>query len=98
MKTYSQDIIIKPIISEKSNFGIPEHRYTFKVARSANKVQIKKAVEDIFDLKVEKVNTLNVRGVARRRKDKVGFTPSWKKAIVTLKPGQKGIEFFDSML
>ncbi|GMB10700.1 MAG: 50S ribosomal protein L23 [Candidatus Improbicoccus devescovinae] len=97
MRMENYDILIKPVVSEKSTSGIVSRKYVFKVRKDAVKQQIRTAVEEIFDVKVKKVNVLNVRGRARRRGHIVGFTPAWKKAIVTLLPGQKGIEYFDSM-
>ena len=97
MKT-AQDIIIAPVITEKSMSGIADKKYTFKVAKDANKIQIAKAVEEIFKVKVAKVNTMSVRGQARRMGRYEGYTASWKKAIVTLKEGSKTIEFFDGLM
>ena len=91
------DIIISPILSEKSYDGIPEKRYTFKVARAANKTQIKAAVEEIFGVKVAKVNTANYDGKVKRMGRHEGRTSSFKKAIVTLTADSKAIEFFESM-
>ncbi len=91
------DIIISPILSEKSYDGIPEKRYTFKVARTANKTQIKAAVEEIFGVKVAKVNTANYDGKVKRMGRHEGRTSSFKKAIVTLTADSKAIEFFESM-
>lgn len=91
------DIIIKPILSEKSYDGIPNKRYTFVVHPSANKSQIKAAVEEIFSVKVEKVNTANVSGKVKRLGRHEGKTASYKKAIVTLTSGSKAIEFFESL-
>ena len=97
MKT-AQDIILKPVITERSMTGIAEKQYTFKVATDATKVEIAQAVETLFGVKVEKVNTMNVRGRYRRQGMHAGYTAKSKKAIVTLKQDSKGIEFFDSML
>lgn len=97
MKT-AQDIIIAPVITEKSMSGIADKKYTFKVAKDANKIEIAKAVEEIFKVKVAKVNTMSVRGQARRMGRYEGYTASWKKAIVTLKEGSKTIEFFDGLM
>ena len=72
-------------------------KYTFKVAKDAEKIEIAKAAEEIFGVKVQKVNTVSVRGRKRRQGLYVGYTPSWKKAIVTLTPDSKSIEFFESM-
>lgn len=94
----AQDIIIKPIITEKSMSLQAESKYTFKVAKNANKVMIKQAVEELFDVQVAAVNTMNVRGRAKRVGMSRGVTPSWKKAIVTLKPESKTIEFFDGLI
>ena len=92
------DIIIAPVITEKSMSGIADKKYTFKVAKSAGKVEIANAIEEIFGVKVLKVNTINVRGQERRRGRFSGYTASWKKAIVTLKKDSKAIEFFDGLI
>lgn len=95
----AQDIILKPIITENSMMGIMEKKYTFKVAKTANKIEIAKAVEEVFPgTKVAKVNTMNVRGRKRRQGYNVGYTTSWKKAIVTLTEDSKEIEFFSDMM
>lgn len=91
------DIIIEPVLSEKSYDGIPQKRYTFKVAKNANKTQIKAAVEQIFGVKVKKVNTSNYDGKVKRMGRHEGRTSSYKKAIVTLTEGSKAIEFFESL-
>ena len=94
-----QDIIIKPVITEKSMDSLQEGKYTFKVAKNANKVEIKRAIETLFDgVKVAKVNTVNCRGGQRRVGMNIGKTPDWKKAIVTLAEGSKTIEFFENMI
>ena len=94
----AQDIILKPIITEESMMGIMTKKYTFKVAKDANKIEIAKAVEAVFPgTKVAKVNTMNVRGQKRRQGMHEG-TPSWKKAIVTLTEDSKEIEFFNDMM
>lgn len=93
----AQDIIIKPILSEKSYSGIQDKKYTFVVDKKANKTEIKLAVEEIFGVQVERVNTANVRGKWKRMGQNVGLTPSYKKAIVQLKKDSKSIEFFDSL-
>ena len=97
MKT-AQDIIIAPVITEKSMAGIADKKYTFKVAKDANKYQIADAVAELFKVDVAKVNTINVRGKARRMGRYSGYTASYKKAIVTLKEKSKPIEFFDGLL
>ena len=93
----AQDIVISPVITEKTMGTADQRKYTFKVAKDANKVEIAKAVEELFDVKVEKVNTANVRGQKRRMGRNEGYTPSWKKAVVTLTADSKTIEFFDGM-
>lgn len=77
----AQDIIIRPVITEKSMAGIANKKYTFEVAKDANKIEIAKAVEELFDVKVTKVNTLHVRGQLRRQGRTQGYTPSWKKPL-----------------
>lgn len=96
MKT-AQDIIIKPVITEKSMDGLQVGKYTFKVAKDATKPEIKKAVEKLFGVEVSKVATMNVRGKMKRMGRYEGMTSSWKKAIVTLAEGSKPIEFFEGM-
>jgi large subunit ribosomal protein L23 len=97
MKVASQDIVLGPIITENSMEGVRMRKYTFKVAKDATKISVAQAVEELFDVKVKKVNTMNVRGQYRRQGYHGGYTPGFKKAIVTLAPGSKGIEFFESM-
>lgn len=92
-----QDIILKPIITEKSMDGLQTGKYTFKVAKDANKIEIAKAVEKLFDVQVAKVNTINCNGRNKRVGMHFGKTPDWKKAIVTLAEDSKTIEFFDGM-
>ncbi|MBC8570253.1 50S ribosomal protein L23 [Zongyangia hominis] len=94
----AQDIIIRPIITEASMEAIGMKKYTFKVANDAGKIEIGKAVEELFGVKVLKVNTMHVRGRKKRQGRNEGYTPDWKKAIVTLKEDSKGIEFFESMV
>ena len=99
MEKVAQDIIIKPVITEESMTGIMMRKYTFKVAKDANKIEIAKAIEEVFPgTKVAKVNTMNVRGRKRRQGYNVGYTPSWKKAVVTLTEDSKDIEFFNDMM
>lgn len=97
MKT-AHDIILKPVITEASMQGIANKKYTFQVAKDANKIEIAKAVAELFGVKVAKVNTINVNGKYRRQGIKGGYTPDWKKAIVTLTEDSKSIESFDSMM
>ena len=93
----AQDIIIKPIITEESMMGTAERKYTFQVAKDANKIEIAKAVEELFGVEVSKVNTISVRGKFRRQGRVGGFTASSKKAVITLTEKSKGIEFFEGM-
>ncbi len=94
MNLTAHDIIIRPIITEKSSSLMALSKYTFEVHRDANKIQIRNAVEEVFNVKVASVNTVNVKGKLRRRGASKGYTRSWKKAIVALKPDQH-IEFFE---
>ena len=95
----ARDIIIKPVITEKSMIGVASgKKYTFRVAKSATKIDIAKAVEEIFNVKVTKVNTVHVRGRKRRQGRNEVYTPSWKKAYVTLTEDSKPIEFFEGMM
>ena len=98
MSKLAQDIILRPIITENSMDGIADRKYTFEVAKDANKIEIAKAVEELFEVKVAKVNTINVNGKLRRYGRFEGFTASRKKAIVTLTEDSKTIEFFDGMM
>ncbi|MBF4695845.1 50S ribosomal protein L23 [Fusibacter ferrireducens] len=93
----SYDIIIKPIVTENSMMQTADRKYTFEVHKDANKTQIKRAVEEVFGVKVEKVNTLNVPGKLKRQGRNQGYTRSWKKAIVKLTEDSKTIEFFEGM-
>lgn len=93
----NHDIIRRPILSEKSYGDIANKKYTFEVAKSANKTQIKKAVEEIFKVKVLSVNISNVYGKIKRQGKHEGLTGSYKKAIVQLTGDSKSIEFFDSL-
>ena len=98
MERLAQDIIVRPIITENSMEGIADRKYTFKVAKFANKIEIKKAVEELFGVKVEKVSTISVKGKKKRMGRSEGYTSDWKKAVVTLAEGSKTIEFFDGMM
>ena len=83
-------IILKPVITEKSTFATDlNNAYTFRVASDSNRIEIKNAIEDIFDVKVKKVNTLKQRGKRKRIGRSIGFTSGFKKAVVTLHPGYK---------
>ena len=94
---FAQDIILKPVITEKSMDGIASKRYTFKVAVDATKPEIAKAVEELFDVKVAKVNTINMNKKPKRMGYHFGYTAEWKKAIVTLDASSKEIEFFNGL-
>ena len=98
MSKLAQDIILRPIITENSMDGIADRKYPFEVAKDANKIEIAKAVEELFEVKVAKVNTINVDGKLRRYGRFEGFTASKKKAIVTLTEDSKTIDFFDGMM
>ena len=98
MEKTAQDIILTPIITEASMEALEMNKYTFKVAKNANKFEIAKAVEELFGVKVAKVNTMNCRGRKKRVGMYEGMTPSWKKAIVTLAEGEKTIEFFNNLV
>jgi len=95
MKAYQ--IIKKPIMTEKSYAAIPYKKYVFEVDTNANKVEIKKAVEDLFGVEVLKVNTVSIKGKERRRGRTVGRTSDYKKAYVELTADSKTIEFFDNL-
>jgi len=91
------DIIIKPVISEKSMDDAQERKYTFKVAKDANKTQVKLALEEVFGVDIEKVNIMNVKGKTKRMGKHTGKTADTKKAIVTLTDKSKEIEFFKGL-
>ena len=95
----SYDVIIRPIITERSMAGAAEKKYVFEVAPAAGKIEIKKAVEEIFGVKVAKVNTMHVPGKAKRLgAGRLGRTKDWKKAIVQLTADSQTIEFFEGMV
>lgn len=96
MKT-PYDVVIRPIISERSMDDAPLKKYTFEVATDANKTEVKHAIEEIFDVDVDKVNVISVKGKKKRMGRYEGFTAAKKKAIITLKPGSKEIEFFSGL-
>ena len=98
MAKVAQDIILRPIITERSMAGVAMRKYTFEVARGAGKIEIGKAVEELFPGNtVEKVNTMHVRGKLKRMGRHEGMTRQWKKAIITIKSDSKKIEFFESL-
>ena len=99
MSKLAQDIIIRPLITEESMAGVADKKYSFVVAKDANKIEIAQAVEALFEgTKVAKVNTVNCSGKLRRYGRYEGMTASWKKAVVTLTEDSKTIEFFDGMM
>lgn len=93
----ARDIIIKPVLTEKSYDGIETKKYVFVVAKSATKTAIRLAVEELFDVKVEKVNTVNCHGKLKRMGRSEGYTSDYKKAFVQLTKDSKDIEFFKSL-
>ena len=94
MSLSAHDIIIRPVVTEKSSALMELNKYTFEVRRDVNKIQIRKAVEEAFKVKVLSVNTINVKSKPKRMGASVGRTRAWKKAIVSLPQGQR-IEFFE---
>ncbi|SHH16215.1 LSU ribosomal protein L23P [Anaerosphaera aminiphila DSM 21120] len=91
------DIVRKPIVTEKSMDDMERGNYTFVVDKNATKLEIKNAIEEIFDVKVQRVNTMNMRGKMKRQGVHQGRRSSWKKAIVKLSEDSKSIEFFEGM-
>lgn len=96
MKT-AYDVILRPVITEKSMSGIADKKYVFEVALGSNKVEIRKAIEEIFKVKVLSVNTINVKGKEKRMGVHSGYTSKRKKAIVRLTEDSKSIEIFEGM-
>ena len=94
---FAEDIILKPVLTEKGYDGIADKKYTFIVKKDANKIQIKQAVESLFGVKVASVNTVTCKGKLKRMGRNEGYTPDRKKAIVTLQEDSKPIEFFNSL-
>ena len=94
---FAQDIILKPVITERSMDMTAEKKYTFKVAKDATKPEIAKAVEELFGVKVAAVNTISMKKKPKRVRYTPGYTTAWKKAIVTLTADSKTIAFFDGM-
>ncbi|MCR3922460.1 MAG: 50S ribosomal protein L23 [Firmicutes bacterium] len=93
----ARDIIKKPLVSEKSTDLMAEQKYVFQVEPKANKVEIKKAVEELFKVKVKDVNTIRMQGKMKRMGIHSGRRSNWKKAIVTLEEGSKPIEIFEGL-
>ena len=94
---FAQDIILKPVITERSMDMTSEKKYTFRVAKDATKPEIAKAVEELFGVKVEAVNTISMKRKPKRARYTPGYTAAWKKAIVKLTADSKTIEFFEGM-
>ena len=95
----AQDIILRPVITEESMMGQALKKYTFKVDKKATKPEIKAAVEQLFGVKVEKVNTIRMEGKEKRQgAAPAGRRASWKKAMVKLTADSKTIEFFEGMV
>lgn len=94
---FAEDVILKPVLTEKGYDGIADKRYTFYVKNTANKIEIRSAVEKLFGVKVAKVNTINCKGKLKRMGRNEGYTPDRKKAVVILKKDSKPIEFFNSL-
>jgi large subunit ribosomal protein L23 len=92
-----REVILRPLLTEKSYATIADKKYTFVVAKDANKTEIKLEIERRFDVQVEKVNTLNCHGKLKRMGRTQGYTSDYKKAVVTLKKDSKSIAFFDSL-
>ncbi|MBQ4098516.1 MAG: 50S ribosomal protein L23 [Clostridia bacterium] len=92
-----RSVILRPLLTEKSYATIQDKKYTFIVAKDANKTEIKLEIEKRFDVQVEKVNTLNCHGKLKRMGRTQGYTSDYKKAVVTLKKDSKGIAFFESL-
>ncbi len=92
----AHDIIRRPIITEQSMDQVQDRKYTFEVAKGANKIEIKKAIEEIFKVEVEKVTTINYIGKPKRQGMFVGKRADWKKAVVKLTESSKTIELFES--
>ena len=90
---HAREVLIAPVVSEKSYSQIDQHRYTFRVHKDAHRLQVRQAVEELFDVHVERVNIAQVRPKPKRRGMVKGRKPGWKKAIVQLRPGET-IEIF----
>ena len=94
MSLHPNEVLLAPVVSEKSYSLISDRKYTFKVHKDAHKTQVRQAVEEMFDVKVENVNILKVQAKPKRRGLTKGTRPGWKKAIVQLREGQS-IEIFE---
>jgi large subunit ribosomal protein L23 len=94
MSLDARQVLIAPVVSEKSYSLIGENKYSFRVHEKAHKTQIRQAVEEVFDVKVESVNVLKVRAKPKRRGLQKGVKPGWKKAVVELREGDR-IEIFE---
>jgi len=94
MKLLNHDIIVRPVITEKSSRLMEKNQYTFEVHPRANKIQIRSAIQELFKVKVEKVHTIKVHSKPKRMGMYIGKSRSWKKAIVSVQQGQR-IDFFE---
>ncbi|WP_350343811.1 50S ribosomal protein L23 [Proteinivorax tanatarense] len=90
-----RDIVKRPLVTEKTNDMMADNKYTFEVDKNANKIEIKNAIQKLFDVKVDNVNTMNMKGKFKRMGVHSGYRPNWKKAIVTLSEDSKPIEIFE---
>ena len=95
MSLHPGQVLLRPVVSEKSYEQITQHKYTFKVHQDAHKTQVRQAVEKLFKVKVAEVRTMNIEGKLRRRGKFAGYRSDWKKAYVKLKSGQKAPEYTD---
>ena len=93
MSLHPSEVLIRPVISEKSYEQITQNQYTFRIHKDAHKTQVRQAVEQLFDVKVERVNIVKVRSKPKRRGRILGTKPGWKKAVVQLRKGDS-IEIF----
>ncbi len=91
----ANDVLIRPVISEKTTEMMEQNKYVFRVSRNANKLNVRQAIKEVFGVQPFKINIMNMRGKTRRVRYEYGNRSAWKKAIVTLKPGDK-IEIFDT--
>ena len=89
MSLHPNEVLIAPVVSEKSYRGIEDQKYSFRVHQDAHKTQVRQAIEELFDVKVESVNIIKVRPKPKRRGLIRGTRPGWKKAVVKLKPGHE---------
>ena len=94
MSLHPSEVLIRPVVSEKSYGQIAQNQYTFQIHKDAHKTQVRQAVEELFDVKVERVNIVKVQAKPKRRGRSIGIKPGWKKAVVQLRAGDT-IEIFE---